>query len=128
MFIRIIKNVAKSPVRPWFWITGIFSLLIIAVLSLISLTQFNGLHSIIFGLSNWIDDHRYAFLLWHMVIVVAIWVLWGKKVDRDFAAYQKNAKKKLSDDELKKAVAKAKRFRLFLIGFVVVVDLFAHLF
>ncbi len=92
--------------------------ILLSSLLLMSLSRINGLNATVFGLSDWIKVHHSLFLVWHLLIFLAIFYGFSKKVDRDARQYS------LSRDEVKKA----KRWRFALIGFVMAMDLLVHLF
>lgn len=98
------------------WMTLIFFGVIMACMLALSLTQINGVNGAISGLRDWVETHKYEFLLWHSLIILAIYYFWGKKVDKEAKLHD------LSKDQIKKS----KRFRYYMIAFVIVVDLLIH--
>lgn len=100
----------------WIWMTLIFFAVIMICMLAISLSQMSGINGAISGLSSWVKTHKYAFLLWHGLIIAAIYYFWGKKVDKEAKLHD------LTEDQIKKT----KRFRYYMIAFVIVVDLLVH--
>lgn len=99
-------------------ITAIFSVVLILFFTTINISDFAGIHHLIFDLDDFIKNHRCAFLFWHILIIITIYAGWGFKVN-------KNAKKfNLSHAQIKKA----KRFRYWMIAFIVIFDLLTHLY
>ncbi len=98
--------------QKWLFVTVFFFVLLMVVVSFISLTQMDGLSARVLGFNQWLQRHHVAVLLWHVLILAAIYVGWGIKVDRTFKGQTISAKKMRS----------VKRFRWWLIGFVVLVD------
>ncbi len=110
----------------WMLISILLLLLVLFLMTLMSVSQINGFNRVVFDLNHFIKAHKFTFLLWHIAIIGAIWVLWGKKVDQDFARFDQAHPGKLDAGQRSAAVAKAKRFRWWLIAFVLVIDLLMH--
>ena len=69
---------------------------------------------IITKLNSLINHYRTPFMIWHIIIVVAIYFLWGRKVNT--LAQQKC----ISQHQ----VVKIKRWRWVIIGIVLLIDVF----
>ena len=67
-------------------ITVLFSIMLILFFYTSTISDFAGNDHLIFNLDNFIKNHRHVFLLWHILIIISIYVGWGIKVN-------KNAKK-----------------------------------
>ncbi len=98
--------------QKWLLLTVVFFIALMVAVSFISVTQMDGLSTRVLAISEWIKRHHVILLLWHGLILAAIYVGWGMKVNRAVKA------QKLSSNEIQRL----KRFRWWLIGFVLLVD------
>lgn len=95
-------------------------LIIVIVFPLLSLISINLIHSLnlpIQQVNTWINRHRELFLFWHLLLIVAIYLGWGLKVEQEAKKH-----KKLTIEQIKKA----KRFRWLIILAVIGIDLLTH--
>ncbi|OGT35662.1 MAG: hypothetical protein A3F11_07085 [Gammaproteobacteria bacterium RIFCSPHIGHO2_12_FULL_37_14] len=99
-------------------ITVIFSIVLILFFITINISDFAGIHHLIFDLNDFIKNHQLAFLLWHILIIITIYAGWGFKVNKDAKKFN------LSNAQTKKA----KQFRYWMIAFIVIFDLLTHLY
>jgi hypothetical protein len=96
-------------------------LIIVIVFPLLSLISINLIHSLnlpIQQVNTWINRHRGLFLFWHLLLLVAIYLGWGFKVEQD----ARKQHKELTVEQIKKA----KRFRWLIILAVIGIDLLTH--
>ena len=100
----------------WMLITIAVFIALMVFVSMLSFTHIASSHSVIFSLGAWVTQNRIWFALWHGVIIVAIYFGWGWKVDRAAAVQE------MSPEDIKKA----KRFRYWMIAFVVVISLLTY--
>lgn len=99
-------------------ITAIFLSVLILFFITINISDFAGIHHLIFDLDDFIKNHRCAFLLWHILIIITIYAGWGFKVNKDAKKFN------LTHEQVKKA----KLFRYGMIAFIVIFDLLTHMY
>jgi len=87
------------------------------VVSLLNFNLFGDLNSFIVHVNNWVNHHKLIFILWHILLLISIYIFWGIKVDKE-------AKRKNLD--LKKT-QKAKRFRWVIISAIILIDVLVHI-
>ena len=92
------------------------SLMIVAVIlmtTLFGLLQMHQFNQSVIKLNSWISHYRNAFLLWHGLIMLAIYFYWGRYVEKQVIPKIRDAK------EVKKIL----RFRWWVILSIVLIDL-----
>lgn len=91
----------------------LFTLIILAVMLAVSLTQVHTIKQPVFNISQWFNHNRIYFIGWQILIILAIFLGWGYKIDRE-----------ARNTELPKSeIKRLKRFRYWLIGFVLLINL-----
>ncbi len=100
------------------FITAIFLSMLILFFITINISDFAGIHHLIFDLDDFIKNHQLVFLLWHILIIITIYAGWGLKVTKDAKKFN------LTRAQIKKA----KQFRYWMIAFIVIFDLLTHLY
>ena len=100
----------------WVLFTMICFVILLFAVSLIRFTHLTDMNDAVIHLSYWIKAHKYPFIVWHILIIAAIYVFWGLKVDQVVKRNQ------LSQCDAKKI----KPFRYWMMAFVVIVNLWVH--
>lgn len=98
------------------WITIVSFLILFYLVSLLSFGSFGNVSHNISHINQWINNHKYIFIFWHILLLIAIYFAWGIKVDH--AAKKQNLSKP--------AIIKAKRFRWVIIAAILVIDVLMH--
>jgi hypothetical protein len=95
-------------------ITLLMMLSFISIAVFLSFSSISSQTSILVNQFNaWIRQHTFVFLLSHGLLMIAIYVLWGNRVDALSMKYQ------LTNE----VVQKVKQARLVLIGLILIVDI-----
>lgn len=94
----------------------LFLMSLILFFSQINISDFAGIHNMIFEINQFVQHNRFPFLIWHILIILAIYVGWDLKVNRNAKKYN------LTEIQIKKA----KQFRYVIIVFVIVFDFLTH--
>lgn len=91
----------------------LFTIVIFMAMLTVSLTQVHAIKQPVFNISQWFDHNRIYFIGWQIMIILAIFLGWGYKIDRE-----------TRNTELPKSeITRLKRFRYWLIGFVLLINL-----
>lgn len=91
----------------------LFTLIILAVMLAVSLTHVAAIKQPVFNISQWFNHNRIYLIGWQILIILAIFFGWGYKIDRE----AQNTEWPQSE------VKRLKRFRYWLIGFVLLINL-----
>lgn len=97
---------------------GIFMFMMLLASS-VSLGLFGDQHHAIHALNNWFKHHRLTIIVWHILLLAAIYYGWGWKVDE---AVKTQAKMENVTKWDEKRIRKIKRFRWYLIGAFLLID------
>jgi len=97
-------------------ITLVVTVCVILLALGMSFSGFNQATATISNISTWMNQHQRWFLLWHGLILCAIYVGWGWRID------QLATKKQLTIETIKKI----KRYRWLLIGAILLFDMVVY--
>lgn len=102
----------------WFGLSIFFIMMLFAFS--FSSGLFGNQHHAIYIINAWFNQHRFIVILWHILLLAAIYYGWGWKVDE---AVKTQAKMENITKWDEKRIRKIKRFRWYLIGAFLLIDL-----
>jgi len=114
------KNIFKKHQAIFIGITVTFIMIGVAYLFGFSTLNFPDHQSTISALNTWLNKHKLIIILWHVLLLVAIYWGWGIKVD----SLVKQQKQRQIDHA---TIDKYKRFRWVLIITVLIIDLIIYM-
>jgi hypothetical protein len=102
----------------WLVLSVIIFFLMMIVVCLVGQSTMRGMTDGLSAMTQWTQQHHELIILWHMLIIAAIYVLWGHKIKA-----LKN-KGHINEKQSKKIL----KYRYAMMAFIVIVDLTVYWF
>lgn len=109
-------KIVKYSSTKWLVLSVVIILFLMIGVCLVGQATMSGMTDALSAMTQWTQRHHDLFIVWHMIIIISIYVLWGKKI------HTLKNKGEVNEKQAKILL----KFRYILMAFVLFVDVSVH--